>query len=120
MPGYEIRIDGEDNVGEILVRSAVVMREYLDDPAATAEAIDVDGWLHTGDLGTIGDDGCLRIVGRTKDMFIVGGFNAYPAEIENMLLAHPDVAQVAVIGIPDERMGEVADGLCRAARPVVR
>ena len=106
-PSYEIKIDGgEDGYGEILVRSPVVMREYLDDPAATAEAV-VDGWLHTGDLGTIGDDGCLRIVGRSKDMFIVGGFNAYPAEIENMLLAHADIQQVAVIGIPDERMGEV-------------
>jgi acyl-CoA synthetase (AMP-forming)/AMP-acid ligase II len=104
-PGYAIRIDGGD-VGEILVQSPTIMREYLDDPAATAEAI-VDGWLHTGDLGTIGEDGCLRIVGRSKDMFIVGGFNAYPAEIENALLRHPDVQQVAVIGVPDERLGEV-------------
>jgi acyl-CoA synthetase (AMP-forming)/AMP-acid ligase II len=104
-PGYEIRIGGED-VGEVLVRSATIMQGYLDDPAATAEAV-VDGWLHTGDLGSIGDDGCLRIVGRSKDMFIVGGFNAYPAEIENALLRHPDVAQVAVIGVPDERLGEV-------------
>jgi acyl-CoA synthetase (AMP-forming)/AMP-acid ligase II len=106
-PGYEIRIDGDDAVGEILVKSPTIMREYLDDPAATAEAV-VDGWLHTGDLGTIGDDGCLRIVGRSKDMFIVGGFNAYPAEIENALASHPAIAQVAVVGAPDERMGEVA------------
>jgi acyl-CoA synthetase (AMP-forming)/AMP-acid ligase II len=105
-PGYEIRIDGDDGVGEILVRSPTIMREYLDDPAATAAAV-VDGWLHTGDLGAIGDDGCLRIVGRSKDMFIVGGFNAYPAEIENALLRHPGVQQVAVIGVPDERLGEV-------------
>ena len=67
-----------------------------------------DGWLHTGDLGTIDADGYLRIVGRIKDMFIVGGFNAYPAEIENLMLRHPRIAQVAVIGVPDERLGEVA------------
>jgi acyl-CoA synthetase (AMP-forming)/AMP-acid ligase II len=83
------------------------MRAYLDDPDATAAAIDADGWLHTGDLGTIDADGYLRIVGRIKDMYIVGGFNAYPAEIENLLLRHPRVAQVAVIGVPDERLGEV-------------
>jgi acyl-CoA synthetase (AMP-forming)/AMP-acid ligase II len=66
-----------------------------------------DGWLRTGDVGTLDDHGNLRIVGRMKDMFIVGGFNAYPAEIENMLLRHPDVEQVAVIGVPDPRLGEV-------------
>ena len=74
---------------------------------ATAEAIDTDGWLHTGDLGSFDDAGRLRIVGRKKDMFIVGGFNAYPAEIEGYLLEHPAVAQVAVIGVPDERLGQV-------------
>jgi acyl-CoA synthetase (AMP-forming)/AMP-acid ligase II len=83
------------------------MRGYLDDPDATAAAIDSDGFLHTGDLGTFDADGYLRIVGRIKDMFIVGGFNAYPAEIENLLLRHPAVAQAAVIGIPDARLGEV-------------
>ena len=83
-------------------------RGYLDDPEATAAAIDADGWLHTGDLGTIDADGYLRIVGRIKDMFIVGGFNAYPAEIENLMLRHPRFAQVAVIGVPDARLGEVA------------
>ena len=89
------------------MRGETVMRGYLDDPDATAAAIDADGWLHTGDLGTIDADGYLRIVGRIKDMFIVGGFNAYPAEIENLLLRHPRIAQVAVIGVPDERLGEV-------------
>ncbi len=93
--------------GELLVRGYNVMKGYLDDPVATAEAIDPDGWLHTGDLATIDDDGRVRIVGRKKDMFIVGGFNAYPAEIEGYLLAHPAVAQAAVIGVPDERMGQV-------------
>jgi HIP---CoA ligase len=100
----ELRIADD---GEVLVRGYGVMQGYLDDPAATAEAIDVDGWLHTGDLGTIDDAGRLRIVGRKKDMFIVGGFNAYPAEIEGFLLEHPDVAQAAVIGVPDERLGQV-------------
>ena len=98
------------------MRGETVTRGYLDDPEATAAAIDADGWLHTGDLGTIDADGYLRIVGRIKDMFIVGGFNAYPAEIENLLLRHPRIAQVAVIGVPDERLGEVGEGVRRAAR----
>jgi acyl-CoA synthetase (AMP-forming)/AMP-acid ligase II len=113
-PSFELRIvDAErrdvpqGEPGEILLRGGSIMSHYLDDPAATAEAVDADGWLGTGDLGVVGDDGCLRIVGRSKDMFIVGGFNAYPAEIENALLRHRDVQQVAVIGIPDERLGEV-------------
>ncbi|KMO80569.1 fatty acid--CoA ligase [Mycolicibacterium chubuense] len=102
--GVEIRIAGD---GEVLVRGYTVMQGYLDDPVATAEAIDADGWLHTGDLGTLDQAGRLRIIGRKKDMFIVGGFNAYPAEIEGFLLEHPLVAQAAVIGVPDERLGEV-------------
>lgn len=113
-PGFEVRVvdaSGTDvpvgEPGEVLVRGETVMRGYLDDPEATAAAIDTEGWLHTGDLGTLDADGYLRIVGRIKDMFLVGGFNAYPAEIENLLLAHPRVAQVAVIGIPDPRLGEV-------------
>ena len=92
---------------EVLVRGYNVMQGYFDDPAATAEAIDADGWLHTGDLGEFTDSGRLRIVGRKKDMFIVGGFNAYPAEIEGFLMEHPAVAQAAVIGVPDERLGQV-------------
>ena len=102
--GVEVRIADD---GEVLVRGYSVMQGYLDDPAATAEAIDDDGWLHTGDLGRFNDDGRLRIVGRKKDMFIVGGFNAYPAEIEGFLLEHPAVAQAAVIGVPDDRLGQV-------------
>ena len=93
--------------GEVLARGYGVMQGYLDDPVATAQAIDDDGWLHTGDLGNFTDTGRLRIVGRKKDMFIVGGFNAYPAEIEGFLLSHPAVAQAAVIGVPDERLGQV-------------
>jgi len=100
----EVRIADD---GEVLVRGYGVMQGYLDDPVATAEAIDANGWLHTGDLGSFTESGRLRIVGRKKDMFIVGGFNAYPAEIEGFLLEHPAVAQAAVIGVPDERMGQV-------------
>jgi len=96
------------SAGEIVVRGYNVMRGYFDDPAATAEAIDADGWLHTGDIGVMDERGYLRITDRLKDMFITGGFNCYPAEIESILLGCPGVAQVAVIGIPDERLGEVA------------
>ncbi|MGE2733055.1 FadD3 family acyl-CoA ligase [Mycolicibacterium vaccae] len=102
--GVELRIADD---GEVLIRGYTVMQGYLDDPVATAETIDADGWLHTGDLGTLDAAGRLRIVGRKKDMFIVGGFNAYPAEIEGFLLEHPAVAQAAVIGVPDDRMGQV-------------
>jgi acyl-CoA synthetase (AMP-forming)/AMP-acid ligase II len=102
--GIEVRVADD---GEVLVRGYSVMQGYLDDPAATAEAIDADGWLHTGDLGEFTETGRLRIVGRKKDMFIVGGFNAYPAEIEDFLSEHPAVAQAAVIGVPDDRMGQV-------------
>ena len=93
--------------GEILVRGYVVMKGYLDDPEQTAAAIDIDGWLHTGDIGVMDERGYLQITDRVKDMFIVGGFNAYPAEIESAMLRHPDIGQVAVVGVPDERMGEV-------------
>ena len=107
--------------GEVLVRGYNVMQGYLDDPVATAEAIDADGWLHTGDLGTLDAAGRLRIVGRKKDMFIVGGFNAYPAEIEGFLLEHPAVAQAAVIGVPDERMGQVGKAfiVAKAGGPAI-
>lgn len=102
--GVEVRIADD---GEVLVRGYNVMAGYLDDPAATALAIDGDGWLHTGDLGKLDAAGRLTIGGRKKDMFIVGGFNAYPAEIEGFLLEHPAVAQAAVIGVPDDRLGQV-------------
>jgi acyl-CoA synthetase (AMP-forming)/AMP-acid ligase II len=113
-PGFELRIADSDGrgvptgeAGEVVVKGPTVMAGYLDDPDATAAALSEDGWLRTGDLGVLDDRGCLRIVGRIKDMFIVGGFNEYPAEVENALLRHPDVKQAAVIGIPDERLGEV-------------
>ncbi len=83
------------------------MRGYWRAPELTAAAVDPDGWLHTGDIGVLDDAGNLAIVDRKKDLFIVGGFNAYPAEIENLLLRHPAVGQVAVIGVPDEAFGEV-------------
>ncbi|MGW6272810.1 FadD3 family acyl-CoA ligase [Streptomyces sp. NPDC055060] len=93
--------------GEILVRGHNVMRGYFEDPAETKKAITPDGWLRTGDVGVLDEAGNLRITDRIKDMFIVGGFNAYPAEIEQLIGIHPQVADVAVIGIPDPRLGEV-------------
>ncbi len=114
LDGVELRIvdragkDVEAGVaGEVLVRGFNVMKGYFEEPEQTAEVIDGEGWLHTGDIGTMDDAGYLAITDRLKDMYIVGGFNAYPAEIEAALLRHPAIAMVAVIGIPDERMGEV-------------
>jgi len=114
LPGIEIKIiDAEGNdlptgePGEVMVRGYTIMRGYLDDPEATAKAIEPDGWFHTGDVGLIRPDGNLVITDRIKDMFTVGGFNAYPAEIEAVLARHPSVAQVAVIGVPEPRLGEV-------------
>jgi acyl-CoA synthetase (AMP-forming)/AMP-acid ligase II len=112
-PGFELRIMGDEGEvgtgvpGEVVLRGGSVMAGYLDDPAATAAALSPHGWLRTGDIGVIDGSGRLAIVGRQKDMFIVGGFNAYPAEIENILGRHPDILQAAVIGVPDERLGEV-------------
>ena len=83
------------------------MSGYFEEPEETTATIDADGWLHTGDIGVMDERGYIDITDRKKDMFIVGGFNAYPAEIESLLLDHPDIAQVAVIGVPDERLGEV-------------
>jgi acyl-CoA synthetase (AMP-forming)/AMP-acid ligase II len=98
---------GPGEPGEVLVRGYQVMRGYFGNPQATAETIDADGWLHTGDVGVLDAAGNLRITDRIKDMFIVGGFNAYPVEIESVILTHPDITQVAVVGVPDERLGEV-------------
>ncbi len=115
IPGVEVRCvaDGDKDAatgepGEVYVRGYNIMQGYLDDPEASAATIDAAGWLHTGDIGVMDADGYLRITDRIKDMFIVGGFNCYPAEIEGALGALHSIAQVAVIGVPDERLGEVA------------
>ncbi|MEZ4287847.1 MAG: AMP-binding protein [Polyangiales bacterium] len=114
IPDVEVRIVGPEGKtmppnepGEIVARGYNVMKGYFDAPEATAEAIDADGWFHTGDVGMLDERGNIKITDRMKDMFIVGGFNAYPAEIENTLLNMDGVGEVAVIGVPDERLGEV-------------
>ena len=113
IPGLEVRAvaAGTDvapgEPGEVVVRGYTVMPGYWGDEAATAEAIDAEGWLHTGDIGVLDQAGNLTITDRVKDMFVVGGFNAYPAEIEAILRGHEAVGQVAVVGVPDDRMGEV-------------
>ena len=114
IPDGELRVvddDGNDvatgEEGELLVRGYQVTPGYLDAPEQTAEAIDSDGWLHTGDVAVMNSDGYIDITDRKKDMFIMGGFNAYPAEIERMMVEHPEIGIASVIGVPDERMGEV-------------
>jgi acyl-CoA synthetase (AMP-forming)/AMP-acid ligase II len=114
LPDTEVQVVDDDGKpqpagqpGEVVVRGYHVMAGYYGDAGATATTIDADGWLHTGDVGVFDDRGNLKITDRTKDMFIVGGFNAYPAEIENMIMRHPTVGQVAVVGVPDHRLGEV-------------
>ncbi|MGW0598520.1 FadD3 family acyl-CoA ligase [Streptomyces sp. NPDC002776] len=108
IPGTEVRVAAPfGEPGEILVRGFNVMRGYWQDAAATAQALTPDGWLRTGDVGVLDAGGNLRVTDRIKDMYIVGGFNAYPAEIEQLLGLHPDVADVAVVGVPDARLGEV-------------
>jgi HIP---CoA ligase len=111
---FELRI--ADGSGEVLLRGPNVMLGYLDDPAATAATIDTDGWLHTGDIGALDEHGNLRITDRLKDMYICGGFNVYPAEIEQVLARLDGVADSAVIGVPDERLGEVGKAFI-VARP---
>jgi len=118
--GFEVRVAGPDGPdggarepdepgaqGEILLRGPNVMLGYLDDPSATAAAIDAEGWLHTGDVGRLDRRGYLTITDRLKDMFICGGFNVYPAEVEQALARLDGVAECAVIGVPDPRLGEV-------------
>jgi long-chain acyl-CoA synthetase len=113
LPGQEVRVvgpGGDDRpvgeVGEVVVRGSLVMQGYWNRPEATAQAIDSDGWFHTGDAGYLDADGYLYIHDRLKDMIISGGENVYPAEVENVLMAHEAVADAAVIGVPDERWGE--------------
>ncbi|WP_067531355.1 FadD3 family acyl-CoA ligase [Nocardia crassostreae] len=104
LEGFEIKL--ADN-GELLLRSSQIMLGYLDDPQATADTIDKDGWLHTGDVAVIDERGYMKVTDRLKDMYISGGFNVYPAEVEQALARLDGVAETAVIGVPDERMGEV-------------
>jgi HIP---CoA ligase len=106
---FELRIDAGEpgEPGEVLLRGPNVMLGYLDDAEASAAAIDADAWLHTGDIGTVDAAGNLRITDRLKDMYICGGFNVYPAEIEQVLARLDGVAEAAVIGVPDTRLGEV-------------
>jgi acyl-CoA synthetase (AMP-forming)/AMP-acid ligase II len=114
IPDVEVRVVDEQGrelptgeQGEVVVRGYNVMKGYYANPEATAEAIDGDGWLHTGDVAFQDDAGNFTITDRIKDMFIVGGFNAYPAEIENIMMGHDQIASVAVVGVPDPRLGEV-------------
>jgi HIP---CoA ligase len=113
--GFEVTIASPDQTGagagEILLRGPNVMLGYLDDPAATSEAVDAGGWLHTGDVGTLDAEGNLAITDRLKDMYICGGFNVYPAEVEQALARLPGVADSAVVGVPDQRLGEVGKAL---------
>ncbi len=121
-PEVELRLlDPQGNdvepgaVGEVVCRSPAMMRGYWRDPARTAEVIDGDGFLHTGDLGRLGDDGNLRIVGRLKEMYIRGGYNVYPAEVEGVLTDHPAVDRGAVVGVPHGDLGEIGVAFVVAA-----
>lgn len=114
LAGTDVRIAGPDGAavppgtaGELWVRGERITRGYLDDPVATAEAIDPDGWLHTGDLAEMDDGGACRVVGRLKDIIKTGGENVSPVEVEEVLVEHPDVAMAAVVGLPDQRWGEI-------------
>ncbi|MBF6336723.1 AMP-binding protein [Nocardia abscessus] len=127
LPGVRVRVVDRSGrpvpagePGEIVVRGPNVMRGYLDDPDATATAVDSESWLHTGDIGILDGDDYLRVTDRLADMFIVGGFNAYPAEIERILLTHPGIREAAVVGVPDRRLGEVgcAFVVCNGPVPI--
>ncbi len=124
MPHVEVKIVDANGAtvpigqaGEFCARGYLVMREYYDNPTATADSIDEDGWMHSGDLCTMDDRGYCRIVGRLKDMIIRGGENIYPREIEDVLFQHPGVADVAVIGLPDDKWGEIVAAVIRPASP---
>ena len=115
LPKTEVSIRSTDTnkvlalgeVGEICARSYAIMSCYNDNPEATKKTVDNEGWLHTGDLGTMDKNGFLTITGRVKDMIIRGGENHFPAEIEAVLVTNPDIMQVAVVGLPDEKWGQV-------------
>jgi acyl-CoA synthetase (AMP-forming)/AMP-acid ligase II len=108
-PGVSLRLGdvGEGGIGEVLLRSRATMRGYWKDPARTAEVIDAEGWVHTGDLGWLDDAGNLTLVGRRTEMYIRGGYNVYPAEVEAVIGEHPLVSRVAVVGLPDPVLGQV-------------
>jgi len=113
-PGVDLRVVDDanrplspDTPGEVVVRSPAVMRGYWRDPDATAAVVDAEGWIHTGDVGVLDAAGYLRLRGRRSEMFIRGGYNVYPAEIEDLLARHPKVARAAVLGVPDPVFGEV-------------
>jgi acyl-CoA synthetase (AMP-forming)/AMP-acid ligase II len=113
-PGVELRIVDGDNrplpvneAGEVVVRSPATMRGYWRDPEQTAKVIDAEGWIHTGDIGALDAHGYLRLRGRQSEMFIRGGYNVYPAEIEELLATHPKIARAAVIGVPHDVFGEI-------------
>jgi len=117
-PGVEVKIADESGaevpvgeVGEIWIRSKQVMRGYWNMPEETAKSITPDGWFKSGDAGYVDAEGYVYIHDRVKDMIVSGGENVYPAEVENVLMAHPGVADVAVIGVPDERWGETAKAI---------
>jgi len=114
-PGVEVRLGDRD---ELLVRAPQVMRGYWEDPDATAAAIDAEGWLHTGDVARLDDDGIVTIVDRTKDIIVSGGENVASREVEEVLHGHPAVRDVAVIGLPDERWGEVVTAVVVRRRDV--
>jgi len=114
IPGVElkvVRLNGSESArgeaGEIMVRGYNVMSGYWDEPEETRKTINSDGYLHTGDIGLLDERGYIRITDRKKDMVIVGGFNVYPAEVEQVLARHEGVAQAAVVGVFDARLGEV-------------
>jgi len=114
-PGVELRLD---DIDEIQVRGPNVIAGYYGRPEATAEAFTADGWFRTGDIGSFDDDGYLRIVGRSKELIITGGYNVYPREVEEQLLTHPDVREVAVVGRPSEAWGEEVTAVIVAEQPI--
>jgi acyl-CoA synthetase (AMP-forming)/AMP-acid ligase II len=123
-PGTELQIRsiedagevGVGETGEVCLRSPAVMEGYWRAPEETAAALDPDGWLRTGDLGTIGEDGCLRITGRLREMYIRGGYNVFPQEVEAVLADHPAVQAVCVVAAPDPVMGEIGVAVVVARR----
>ncbi len=123
IPGVEVRLvddEGDDvyigDAGEVLVRGPNVFQGYLDDPDATDRVLDADGWLHTGDMAVVDDDGVLFLVDRAKDLIIVSGFNVYPAEVERVLETHPAVAEAGVVGVPHPHSGEAVKAFVVVAR----